>query len=151
MTIINKLFIALVLAAFANAAFAQEDTPDPVLLLPDPAELTPGSDNQLRIQQIGQDHAATIGQSGQQQQLQVFQTGEAQQLQLFQLGNDNNWSVSQQGIGHEYSGMLRGDQNDIHVQQQGAYNRLQQDLIGNGRSEERRVGKECRSRWSPYH
>ena len=24
-------------------------------------------------------------------------------------------------------------------------------LLGNGRSEERRVGKECRSRWSPYH
>ena len=23
--------------------------------------------------------------------------------------------------------------------------------IGVGRSEERRVGKECRSRWSPYH
>src|SRR3989442_15056664 len=23
--------------------------------------------------------------------------------------------------------------------------------IGRGRSEERRVGKECRSRWSPYH
>ena len=22
---------------------------------------------------------------------------------------------------------------------------------GKGRSEERRVGKECRSRWSPYH
>ena len=22
---------------------------------------------------------------------------------------------------------------------------------GNDRSEERRVGKECRSRWSPYH
>ena len=22
---------------------------------------------------------------------------------------------------------------------------------GEGRSEERRVGKECRSRWSPYH
>ena len=28
-----------------------------------------------------------------------------------------------------------------------------QVLVGfwNGRSEERRVGKECRSRWSPYH
>src|SRR5256885_12758270 len=29
-----------------------------------------------------------------------------------------------------------------------------EDLIGevdDGRSEERRVGKECRSRWSPYH
>jgi len=25
------------------------------------------------------------------------------------------------------------------------------DLIDRGRSEERRVGKECRSRWSPYH
>src|SRR2546430_3838994 len=23
--------------------------------------------------------------------------------------------------------------------------------VGQGRSEERRVGKECRSRWSPYH
>src|SRR5256886_14102750 len=26
-----------------------------------------------------------------------------------------------------------------------------QDLQKEGRSEERRVGKECRSRWSPYH
>ena len=25
------------------------------------------------------------------------------------------------------------------------------DLANNYRSEERRVGKECRSRWSPYH
>ena len=25
------------------------------------------------------------------------------------------------------------------------------DTIARGRSEERRVGKECRSRWSPYH
>ena len=25
------------------------------------------------------------------------------------------------------------------------------DLMQSGRSEERRVGKECRSRWSPYH
>ena len=24
-------------------------------------------------------------------------------------------------------------------------------LVEKGRSEERRVGKECRSRWSPYH
>ena len=32
-------------------------------------------------------------------------------------------------------------------------NKLVQDLndIGLSRSEERRVGKECRSRWSPYH
>ena len=26
-----------------------------------------------------------------------------------------------------------------------------QDKLENSRSEERRVGKECRSRWSPYH
>ena len=25
------------------------------------------------------------------------------------------------------------------------------EIISNSRSEERRVGKECRSRWSPYH
>ena len=25
------------------------------------------------------------------------------------------------------------------------------DELGGNRSEERRVGKECRSRWSPYH
>ena len=25
------------------------------------------------------------------------------------------------------------------------------DILVNERSEERRVGKECRSRWSPYH
>ena len=27
----------------------------------------------------------------------------------------------------------------------------QTDANGSARSEERRVGKECRSRWSPYH
>ena len=28
---------------------------------------------------------------------------------------------------------------------------IQHDKIADTRSEERRVGKECRSRWSPYH
>jgi len=28
---------------------------------------------------------------------------------------------------------------------------IRRDLDGQARSEERRVGKECRSRWSPYH
>src|SRR5256885_6914320 len=27
----------------------------------------------------------------------------------------------------------------------------QKEFVDDGRSEERRVGKECRSRWSPYH
>src|SRR5260221_7726024 len=29
--------------------------------------------------------------------------------------------------------------------------RLAEGRLGDARSEERRVGKECRSRWSPYH
>ena len=28
---------------------------------------------------------------------------------------------------------------------------VREDIERNARSEERRVGKECRSRWSPYH
>ena len=36
------------------------------------------------------------------------------------------------------------------VLQSPEYFRLLVDLL-NSRSEERRVGKECRSRWSPYH
>ena len=31
------------------------------------------------------------------------------------------------------------------------YAHLQKKLEDLGRSEERRIGKECRSRWSPYH
>ena len=31
------------------------------------------------------------------------------------------------------------------------YAAVRGDDAGGGRSEERRVGKECRSRWSPYH
>ena len=30
-------------------------------------------------------------------------------------------------------------------------NPLVGEVVIGGRSEERRVGKECRSRWSPYH
>ena len=38
------------------------------------------------------------------------------------------------------------------VQAWSRFNALWQDWwLGDGRSEERRVGKECRSRWSPYH
>ena len=35
----------------------------------------------------------------------------------------------------------------IYLIQKNGFNLLQVDI----RSEERRVGKECRSRWSPYH
>src|SRR2546427_12930870 len=39
----------------------------------------------------------------------------------------------------------------LHQLPAGASNLLRGDLWGSDRSEERRVGKECRSRWSPYH
>ena len=38
---------------------------------------------------------------------------------------------------------------EIHLIRQGSGKLVAGDYIG--RSEERRVGKECRSRWSPYH
>ena len=38
------------------------------------------------------------------------------------------------------------------VKDQGQAPAVEQDVVeGAERSEERRVGKECRSRWSPYH
>ena len=33
----------------------------------------------------------------------------------------------------------------------GTYTNLTASIMPDSRSEERRVGKECRSRWSPYH
>ena len=41
--------------------------------------------------------------------------------------------------------VIKSAPNDVVAER--IYNRA----IGSGRSEERRVGKECRSRWSPYH
>ena len=38
----------------------------------------------------------------------------------------------------------------LNVRQSGSISKSRQGVLHN-RSEERRVGKECRSRWSPYH
>src|SRR3712207_9239499 len=55
-------------------------------------------------------------------------------LEVIQLDVDNDKSVS------EAIGRILGEKGRIDI------------VINNaGRSEERRVGKECRSRWSPYH
>ena len=51
------------------------------------------------------------------------------------------------GIGYLFglfqTGYLYGKSQGIDIRSEGSGNA--------GRSEERRVGKECRSRWSPYH
>ena len=49
-----------------------------------------------------------------------------------------------------------GDENQpadeaVREAARGFHFRDRQVIVFDGRSEERRVGKECRSRWSPYH
>ena len=39
----------------------------------------------------------------------------------------------------------------VRVQRRRAWSALREAVASGARSEERRVGKECRSRWSPYH
>jgi len=54
------------------------------------------------------------------------------------------------GLDDEMRDVLRGSYRELSVQVPVRMDdgRL---MVFNGRSEERRVGKECRSRWSPYH
>ena len=40
---------------------------------------------------------------------------------------------------------------DVDEQWQGKFNTIYTEVLQSMRSEERRVGTECRSRWSPYH
>ena len=39
----------------------------------------------------------------------------------------------------------------VMLAEKGKTNKWLAEKLGRDRSEERRVGKECRSRWSPYH
>src|SRR5258708_21634319 len=60
-------------------------------------------------------------------------------------------SVTASGMrSHSQSGITltvgQNFQADAHLEVQGTV-----EVVGVTRSEERRVGKECRSRWSPYH
>ena len=50
-------------------------------------------------------------------------------------------------------GMAASMELQIHETERAIWDKesVLQDTFGLGRSEERRVGKECRSRWSPYH
>ena len=46
-----------------------------------------------------------------------------------------------------YNTLTRDKQDFVPIEP----NRVRMYVCGMTRSEERRVGKECRSRWSPYH
>src|SRR5438094_10431454 len=47
--------------------------------------------------------------------------------------------------------VLATDNNTVGMGDAGIKSAIQGSNVPNPRSEERRVGKECRSRWSPYH
>ena len=57
-------------------------------------------------------------------------------------------ALNQQDLRFELIHLLSGAEALAFIRRQGAY---ADAAIPNLRSEERRVGKECRSRWSPYH
>ena len=62
--------------------------------------------------------------------------------------------ITQQPLGGkaQFGGQRFGEMEVWALEGFGAANILQEILtIKSDRSEERRVGKECRSRWSPYH
>src|ERR1043166_9784132 len=54
-------------------------------------------------------------------------------------------------VAYHRSAAKAEDQVNLDVPLARAYHRAIQKLQKEMRSEERRVGKECRSRWSPYH
>ena len=48
------------------------------------------------------------------------------------------------------AGLIEGEMVELRHRRYWVPMRRKRNVLGN-RSEERRVGKECRSRWSPYH
>ena len=55
------------------------------------------------------------------------------------------------GLTHPDQGFIRLNDRTLVDVENGENLPVHQRKIGYVRSEERRVGKECRSRWSPYH
>src|SRR5256885_13215457 len=79
--------------------------------------------------------------------------GVHQQSVVGQLTSQNQEMTSAMNEMHSQVDTLNAKLNDVSTQAAAAATALQQQATtqNGGRSEERRVGKECRSRWSPYH
>ena len=70
------------------------------------------------------------------------------------LSTDNKGASGNPCIGYTYAKLNADELTTIlqkRFQQAKDYNRRYEPVLKDARSEERRVGKECRSRWSPYH
>src|SRR3712207_9165759 len=61
----------------------------------------------------------------------------------------NNWSGLDIDVCRAVAAAVFGDATKVKYTPLNAKERF--TALQSGRSEERRVGKECRSRWSPYH
>ena len=68
------------------------------------------------------------------------------------INPDGKWAsviVRTRDMGTKRAGEFKDWIEEISIRHLGADFEVQ--VVGQWRSEERRVGKECRSRWSPYH
>ena len=70
----------------------------------------------------------------------------------------NNLPVVLRGLAKEWKAIKKWETNETLLKEYGeetflvgGYRTSLKNYISYCRSEERRVGKECRSRWSPYH
>src|SRR6266699_6956059 len=69
---------------------------------------------------------------------------------IHQYHNSQSWPVRVPVVlGHEFCGTVAEVGARVRGFREG--DRVVSETAANIRSEERRVGKECRSRWSPYH
>ena len=65
-----------------------------------------------------------------------------------EVNNENEKKNNEQPVNVQDAQNAQNTQNEAQQPQGGHTGR---QVYGRLRSEERRVGKECRSRWSPYH
>src|SRR5690554_8225069 len=78
-------------------------------------------------------------------------------VEVYMLTGDNEQTAAavakQVGIQNFVGDAMPSDKSDFvkKLQKEGHVVAMVGDGINDSRSEERRVGKECRSRWSPYH
>ena len=71
-------------------------------------------------------------------------------INIFQMMKAGPQQFIQQMMGNNQIMSNPMMKNTMQMAQQGNMQGIEQ-MARNLRSEERRVGKECRSRWSPYH
>ena len=72
-------------------------------------------------------------------------------MQLLEAGYDVRGTARSESRTAEVVAILTPHLSDDAQKRLDTFNVVAADLTSDDRSEERRVGKECRSRWSPYH